>query len=247
MRAASLAALGLAAYSAFLVATIPAGYVAAQVQSSMPGKFQVSDAQGTIWRGSARVRVGQIGPTLDRVEWKIVPARLLSGELAFRVHATGEGLGGDFEAARGLQNAIVRGLKVQGDARGITGFVPALGAWHPSGNIEIAVPEMTIKGREPNGEAQVEWRGAITTLSDVRPLGSYRATWKGEGGQGKIVVTTLQGPLRVTGEGTTSATRFAFRGEARGEGESAKALEPLLDLIGPRRPDGARTIDVRMQ
>jgi len=247
VRASGLAALGLAAYSAFLVATIPAGYVAAQLQASMPGRFEASDARGTIWRGSARVRIGHAGPTLDRVEWRIVPARLFSGELAFQVHAAAEGLAGDFELARGFRNAIVRALKVEGNAAGITAFVPVLAAWRPSGMLAVAVPEMTIKGREPNGEAQVEWRGAITGLSDVHPLGSYRATWKGERGQGKIAVTTLQGPLRVTGEGTTSATRFAFKGEARGDAESAKALEPLLDLIGPRRPDGARAIDIRIE
>jgi len=245
VRAASFAALGLAAYSVFLVATVPAGYVAAQLQSSMPGRFQVTDAQGTIWRGSARVRIGSVGPRLDRVEWRNMPGRLLSGEAAFRVWASGEGLDGYFEVGRGIQSWNLTG-KARGNAAGITAFVPALAPWRPSGKVEIALAEVTIKGREVNGYAEAAWSDAVTGYSDVRPLGTYRATWKGENGQGKIVVTTLQGPLRVTGEGTTSATRMTFKGEARGEGESAKALEPLLDLIGPRRPDGARAIDVRM-
>jgi hypothetical protein len=34
-------------------------------------------------------------------------------------------------------------------------------------------------------------------------------------------------------------------GEARGEAARAAALAPLLDLIGPAKPDGSRTIDVR--
>jgi len=47
----------------------------------------------------------------------------------------------------------------------------------------------------------------------------------------------------VSGEGTLEAlARFAFSGEARGEGPDAAALTPLLDLLGPRRPDGSRAL-----
>jgi len=61
-------------------------------------------------------------------------------------------------------------------------------------------------------------------------------------------VTTIKGPLRVTGSGTASpSSGFTFKGEARGEGEAAKALEPLLDLMGPRRPDGARALELRLE
>ena len=40
---------------------------------------------------------------------------------------------------------------------------------------------------------------------------------------------------------------MTFSGEARGEGANAAALEPLLNLMGPRRPDGARSIEVRIR
>jgi hypothetical protein len=68
-----------------------------------------------------------------------------------------------------------------------------------------------------------------------------------EAGPAQLSVPTLEGPLTVIGTGTlTPPHRLAFSGEARAEGESAKALEPLLDLLGPRRPDGARSVEVRM-
>ena len=40
---------------------------------------------------------------------------------------------------------------------------------------------------------------------------------------------------------------ITFSGEARGQGANAAALEPLLNLMGPRRPDGARSIEVRIR
>jgi hypothetical protein len=59
----------------------------------------------------------------------------------------------------------------------------------------------------------------------------------------KVNLATLEGPLRLTGEGTlTPQGRLAFAGEARGEGAAAQSLEPLLDLMGPRRADGARAL-----
>jgi general secretion pathway protein N len=103
------------------------------------------------------------------------------------------------------------------------------------------------KDGEARGAANVEWRDAAVALTDVKPIGSYRLEARGEGGPARLSVTTLSGPLRISGKGEATATRGSFSGEARGEGDSAKALEPLLDLLGPRRPDGARALEVRLQ
>jgi general secretion pathway protein N len=93
------------------------------------------------------------------------------------------------------------------------------------------------------GEARAEWKDATLALSPVRPLGTYRAELRGAGGPAKLTVTTVDGALRISGDGTlTAPSRFAFSGEARGNGPQAQALEPLLDLLGPRRADGARAL-----
>ena len=41
------------------------------------------------------------------------------------------------------------------------------------------------------------------------------------------------------------AARAIVSGEARGEGGEAAALESLLNLMGPRRADGARILELR--
>jgi len=61
------------------------------------------------------------------------------------------------------------------------------------------------------------------------------------------VVATVSGPLRIAAQGTlTTASGLSLSGDARGEGAAAAALEPLLNLIGPRRPDGARALEIRL-
>jgi len=53
--------------------------------------------------------------------------------------------------------------------------------------------------------------------------------------------------LKVSGQGTfTPPSKLSVSGEARGEGPNAKQLDALLDLMGPRRPDGARALEIRM-
>ena len=98
------------------------------------------------------------------------------------------------------------------------------------------------------GEARIEWSGAATALSDVKPLGSYRADVAAEGSAARIDVSTLSGPLRVAGKGNlVFPAQLTFNGEARGEGPQAPALQPLLDLMGPRKADGSHAIAWRTQ
>jgi general secretion pathway protein N len=249
MRASSFAALGLAAYSVFLIATIPAAYVAGQANAAPRRQVEVSDAQGTLWNGSAQVRIAPTkgGKAIDRVEWRILPARLFAGELAFHVNAAGEGLSASAQVSRGFSSWKLRELKAAGDAAGVAAYVPLLATWRPSGPVTVTAPEITITGRSLRGSLEAEWRNAVSGLSEVKPLGSYRAGWRANADTGDISVTTLQGPLRLAGVGKTTATGMTFNGEARGEGEAAKALEPLLDLMGPRRPDGGRALELRLE
>jgi hypothetical protein len=68
-------------------------------------------------------------------------------------------------------------------------------------------------------------------------------TFDGAGANAKVAVTPRAGPRRVSGNGeVVFPGRFTFNGEARAQGPAAASLDPLLDLLGPRRPDGARTL-----
>jgi general secretion pathway protein N len=80
----------------------------------------------------------------------------------------------------------------------------------------------------------------------VRPLGSFKASLEAIEGPSRITVATIDGPLRINGQGTLAATgAIVFTGEARADATQAAALEPLLAALGPRRPDGAYTLDWR--
>jgi general secretion pathway protein N len=238
-------ALGIAGYAIFLVATVPASFVAARVASHVPrDRLRVHEAHGTLWHGAARLDVAA-GPSwvpLDNLAWRLKPAELLGGRLAFAVDAQAAGLAAQGTLARGLSKWHAAG-QASGPAASATALVPLLATWNPEGRLEMRTEGLAWDEREARGEALVEWRDAAVALSQVRPLGTYRATLRAEGATATLAVTTLDGPLRVTGRGDIAfPSRLTFEGEARAQGPSAPSLDPLLDLMGPRRPDGARSL-----
>jgi general secretion pathway protein N len=249
VRIRAIALLGVVSYGVFLLATAPASVVTQRVSKSLAGQVVFTEASGTLWYGSTRARVVAPGGLVfvDRLDWHFLPDRLAAGRLAFNVTAAARGLEARFKAARGFSEWEFGDVAASADAAFLTAFVPWLARWRPEGALQITAPVLTWDDRDVRGTARIEWRNAAVSLSEVRPLGAYRIDALAEGGPVKLDVTTIEGALRVTAKGTyTPPTRVLLSGEARGEGDGAKALEPLLDLIGPRRPDGARALEIRM-
>lgn len=240
--------LGAIAYAVFLLATLPAAVVAPWVASLSNGQASVSGASGTVWKGSGRVRVSAPGMSfaLDEVRWTFWPSRLLAGRAAVSVEAQAGALKAVAEVARSPFAWRIDDLHAQGDASALPTLFPLASAWHPSGTMVAEAAHLTWDGRNATGSASAEWREAALALSAVRPLGSWRATAQGDGRSLKIDLATLAGPLRLAGKGTLALPgRLAFSGEARAEPGRESELKPLLDLIGPRRADGAHALEAR--
>lgn len=250
MRAGTLAIVGIAAYSAFLVAMVPARWLAARMGIDAPGRYTVHEVEGTLWKGSAKALVSAPGGSLvvDRAQWNFLPSRLLHGRVAFAIKLRGAGFDAAYEAGRSIRGWGVRDLAVRADAALAAAALPLIARWRPEGSLTAHAPSIDVSGPEVRGNLRVELKGAATSLSAVRPLGSYRAEITGEGASGGIALTTLEGPLRLAGQGRVEwPARFTFTGEARGEGPSAGPLEPLLQMLGPARPDGARALDWQLR
>ena len=248
MRLPAIATLGIAGYLLFLVAAAPASFLAARVSAALPGRVTFTDARGTFWAGSARARMlADGGPVLlDRLVWRLRPSRLAAGRLAFDVQVVARGLEAQLQVARGLSGWELRDVAARAEAAITTAFAPWIAVWRPEGSLVIASPAVDWDEHEARGQLSLEWRNAAVASSEVRPLGSYRLEARAEGGRARFTVSTLDGALKVSGQGTFSPpARLTFSGEARAEGSQAKALEPLLDLMGPRRPDGARALEIR--
>lgn len=247
MRPLGALLLGTAAYAVFLLATLPAALIAPQAEKASHGQVRLANAAGTLWNGSARAEVALPGMAfpIDEVRWRFLSARMLSGRLAFAIEARAAKLEARMEAARGPLQWSVRDLRAGGDAASLASLFPIASAWQPAGTVAIEAAHLTWDGRQASGTAAAEWREAALALSAARPLGSWRAQADAQGTAIKVTLATTQGPLRLSGNGTLPLPgRFTFAGEARAEPGRERELEQLLDLLGPRRADGARTLAV---
>lgn len=227
---------------------MPATVVLREAEKQSRQNLRAFDERGTLWKGSARLEATVPGTIVafEHVAWRWRPAALLSGRLAFDVTASWAGAQANAEVARTFAGWQATGVAAQGDAAAFALLSPLVGAWRPEGRVEATASRLTFDGRELRGEARLTWKQAAIAIASVKPLGDYRLDVTSEGGPAQLALTSLEGPLRLVGRGTfTLPSRLAFSGEARAEGPQAQLLDPVLDLLGPKRADGSRALEVR--
>ncbi|MDP9043581.1 MAG: type II secretion system protein N, partial [Pseudomonadota bacterium] len=115
------------------------------------------------------------------------------------------------------------------------------------GTLRLASPNLrveSVQGRViVEGRADVELVDVSSRLSTLEALGSYRLSMTGDAANPGISVldlSTQNGALQLSGNGTWGPTGLRLRGEARAAPDAETALSNLLNIIGRR--DGARSV-----
>ena len=249
-RTVILVILFVVAFGIILVMTMPASFIASQVTPSLPPQVALDNVKGNMWTGEASVRAapGGVPINIEKIEWHFKPQRLAGGKVAFDTTVSSGGFEAKMELQRDGSRWHVRNFRLEGDASGFATVFPILGGYRFSGPVTATADALEGTDREIFGDVKIVWRDAATGISPVRPLGTFRADWNANGLIGRISVATLNGPLRVSGSGTTTMpTYLDFSGEAGADASAGLALDPLLDQIGPRKPNGARAIEIRLR
>lgn len=240
-----------------LVAFAPAAWLAQAVASGSGQHVLLADAQGTLWSGHA-VAVLSGGPGSrdaralpGRLQWRLMPDwRGL--RLSLR-HACclNESLDLRLQPGIGTLRAVVTG-RPGWSGQWPAGFLTGLGTpWNTldlAGALRLVLPrDLTldwVQGRwRMDGDVQLELLDVSSRLSSMPRLGSYRLALRSDAaaaGTAQLDLLTLDGALRLTGNGSFGPAGLRLRGEASAaEGQQA-ALSNLLNIIGRR--SGARAI-----
>ncbi|RZS53085.1 type II secretion system protein N [Sphaerotilus mobilis] len=93
------------------------------------------------------------------------------------------------------------------------------------------------------GQTSLELRDFSSRLATLPRLGSYRIAISADpaqAGTAQVVLSTLDGALLLSGQGSWSASGLRLRGEASAAQGDEAALSNLLNIIGRR--DGARSL-----
>ncbi|HEX6706327.1 MAG TPA: type II secretion system protein N [Albitalea sp.] len=240
-----------------VIAFAPAAWLAGAVASATNQRLLLADARGTVWSGSA-VPVLTGGPGSH-------DASALSGRMEWTLGLKGLGLELLARQSCCLNGTVAVQVKPGFGRMNVT-LVPPLGGWigqWPSawlggmgtpfntlqlgGAIRLTSPGISfesVQGRWlVRGRADVELVNASSRLSTLDSLGSYRLTLNGDpsgSGASQLTLSTTEGALQLSGNGTWGANGVRFRGEARAASGDDAALANLLNIIGRR--EGARSV-----
>lgn len=253
------AGLGLVAG---LVAQAPAQWLADGLHSASGGRLLLAEARGSLWNGSALLVLTGGAGSRDaaalpgRLDWRLRPGL---GGLQLEAHQAcclPHGL--RLTLTPGWNGFS---LALDGPAPGAGPAAPAparqLGQWPASwlaglgtpwntlqlgGQLQLSSTGLRLQSHASQlrlvGDLQLQLRGASSRLSTLPTLGSYQLLLQGSDKVGEATalrLSSLEGPLRLTGEGQWTGTRLRFRGTAQATDGQDSALANLLNIIGQRQ------------
>lgn len=232
-----------------LLLFVPAQWLADRVAAASGGRVLLQQARGTLWNGSAQmVLTGGPGSSdasalPSRVQWQLRPAL---GGVRMHVRAeccTPQPL--DLGARLGWRSTTV----TVGDSQSrwpaalLSGLGTPWNTMQPEGSLALRTQALRLQWAEGrlavSGRAELDARDMASRLSTLHPLGSYRLVLAG-GKLPTLALSTLEGPLQLSGNGQWVGSRLRFTGEASAAPEREAALANLLNIIGRR--NGARSI-----
>ncbi|WP_076998347.1 type II secretion system protein N [Variovorax sp. KK3] len=227
----------------------PARWLAAGLGRWSEGHLQLVNARGTVWNGTAGVVFasgaggaesislpGAVAWTL-RPRWDGVSAVLdmpccAPKPLQFRAHPRPDGLQLAWQDGQSRWPAAL-----------LVGFGAPWNTLKPEGVLDLSMQgfAMQFSGQLTRlaGRATLDATDISSSLSTLRPMGSYRVTLEG-GPQPSLLLTTREGSLQLNGSGRWNGRALRFDGEASAAPGREDALSNLLNIIGRR--EGARSI-----
>ncbi len=238
------------------IANLPAAWVASAVAAATQQRLVLADARGTLWSGSA-VALLTGGPQSrdasalpGRLEWTLAPRALglelkavhaccLNGQVVLQIRP---GIG-----RVGVTLLPSPGWVGQWPSAWLGGLGTPWNTLQLGGAVRLASPGVTIEsvqGRwRVTGRADIDLLSVSSRMTTLGTLGNYRMSVSGDGAQGgvsQLSLSTQDGALQLSGDGTLGPSGVRFRGEARAAAADEPALNNLLNIIGRR--EGARSV-----
>lgn len=237
---------------AALVLSAPAHWLAWAVERGSGQHVLLREARGTVWNGSAQLVLAGGVDSRD--------AAALPGRLGWHLRPALTGIRLDLLAPccmaqswQVLAEPRWTGARVQisdGQSHWPAAVLAGLGTpWNtvqPEGALALSSHGLAMEWVAGRlllaGRLQLEASDLSSRLSTLKPMGSYRLTLAGGGGDAppSLQLETLAGSLTLNGSGQWVGSRLRFSGEASAAPDRVDALSNLLNIIGRR--NGLRSV-----
>lgn len=240
-----------------LIAFAPASWLASSIEQASGGRLLLADARGSIWSGSALLVLSGGRGSRD--------SSALPGRMTWRTELGRQGLLVHLNQACCLNGAVILRMQPglgsaklslpadQGPwiARWPSAWLGGLGTpWNTlqlEGSVRLSAQQLSIEwalGRwRQTGQLNFDVVNLSSRVSTVEPLGSYRFSISGDTarpGVNLLQLSTQDGALMLSGEGTLDNGRAHFQGVAKAAPGRETALDNLLNIIGRRQ--GAQSL-----
>ena len=227
----------------------PARWLAAALASATGDRLQLVNARGTVWNGTAGVVFSSGASGAEAIslpgtlDWTLRP-RWGALDATLRLPCCAP------QPLRLLAHPGVGGAQLDwrdGTSRWPAAMLSGFGApWNTlklDGMLDISTQAFSVRWNGPQlalaGRATLAATDISSSLSTLKPMGSYRLTLEG-GAQPTVRPATREGSLQLRGSGRWNGRALRFDGEASAAPGREDALSNLLNIIGRR--DGARSL-----
>jgi Type II secretion system (T2SS), protein N len=219
---------------AALAAFAPATWLDRRIGAATDGKLRLTDANGTIWRGSGVLSDAQ-GTWRAPIAWQLAAWPLLRGAVDIEL-----GSPGDPDAPRGrlqFEPRVVdlRNLRLRVPAAVLNSLAPIKLPAEGGGEFSIDAPAFRYAANQPEGAFDLRWeRARFATDVAALDLGTVTAhvAPQGSGLAGKIA--NVGGDARIDGDVVLSGTGVSVRADiAPGPGVPPEIARMLATLGAP--------------
>lgn len=231
---------------------LPATWMDALLQRASQGTLAMTGTTGTFWRGEGSLQAllpSGAAVTLVPVRWNIAAGELLALKLHINALSTRDNKP-VLNATLGLGETYIQEAKLDLPAELLGILSPTLRAAALSGQLALQAKELRFDGSHAAGKALAYWKAAGSSLSRVRPLGNYLLDLTGQGNGMDFHLTTMGGPLTLTGSGSWHPGKKPdIRVTAIPQQSARQDLTPLLRMLGSEISPGTYllTLDKNVQ
>jgi len=236
--------VALLSSGAVLLTTLPAAWITPLFARATQGHVNLVEPDGSLWHGSAVLVLAaggaDSGPgTLlpGRIEWRTAFWPLFTGRVRMQMRQT-EAMPDAVTLDATLRGSTLSAGELEVPASLLAGLGAPFNTLNLQGGVRLAWTDWRSFGKDAFGQLAVQLTEMSSSLSRVKPLGSYRVVLQAQGLAATIDLSTLKGPLLLNGHGTLGVGATAFQGTASSTPDARENLAGLLNLLGaPRGPD----------
>jgi len=238
--------LALGVFAAALAVLAPATLIDERLEQASGGRLRLAEARGSLWSGAGWIEIrdaeGRAG-VARRLAWRVLPWSLLRGRLVAEIDL--DQAAKPFPVTLSLSGLQIADAGINLPAAALGLGVPKLAPFRLTGEVRVDISRLSIERSRVDGDATLQWRAAGSALTPISPLGDYEMRFKAAGPAVHAVLSTLEGPLQLDGQGTWSnGGPPSFLATARVPAQHQEQLSPLFRLVAVER--GAGTFELRL-